>query len=100
MLDGKINFLWKFLERKDLLQLSHFPNGGNKLLHLGKRKYPSGKPKKQRWNFFKDNSWYNEWIYFKKCIIEQNNQNLEEGLLNMSCIDQIKRKLASNEKIS
>ena len=93
-------FFMEISGEKGFITIESLPKWGKQTVTLGKRKYPSGKPKKQHWNFFKDNSWYNEWIYFKKCIIEQNNQNLEEGLLNMSCIDQIKRKLTSNEKIS
>ena len=41
--------------------------------------------------FYKDNSWYNEWLYFKKliknCDLSQNN----EGITNMKVVEKINK---------
>jgi len=46
---------------------------------------------KKKWIFYKDNSWLNEWNYFKRKIETKNLEGIEEGLITMKNIDLIKK---------
>ena len=56
-----------------------------------KKVFPSGVPILRKKYFYKDNSWYNEWLYFKKliknCDLSQNN----EGITNMKIVEKINK---------
>ena len=59
------------------------------MLTTSKRKYPSGLPKKKHSIFLSkvDNSWFNEWVYFKKLILDKDFSNNNEGLINMNFLN-------------
>jgi predicted dehydrogenase len=71
--------------KKGSVELYNLPKWGDQTLIQSLRKYPSGKPKKTFKVFKKgdDNSWFNEWIYFKNLIKKKNFTGNNEGLLNM-----------------
>ncbi len=75
--------------KKGSLELYNLPKWGDQTLIYSLRKYPSGKPKKF-FQFFQkdnDNSWFNEWIYFKNLIKKKNFKGNNEGLHNMRLLN-------------
>ena len=83
-----------FLEisgEKGSIIVDSLPKWGKQVVTLSKRVFPSGKPKKKKWIFYKDNSWLNEWNYFKRKIETKNLEGIEEGLITMKNIDLIKK---------
>ena len=62
-------------------------------LIFSKRIYPSGKPLKKIWKFNVDNSWKNEWLFFKKSIKSNKNKfDYSEGISNMQYLNLIRNK--------
>ena len=58
--------------------MNSLPKWGKQVVTLSKRVFPSGKPKKKKkWIFYKDNSWLNEWNYFKRKIETKNLEGIE-----------------------
>ena len=78
---------------KGSLVINSLPKWGTQELIYSKRVYPSGKPKQTKYYFNKDNSWSNEWFFFKKIIKKENFLNNFEGLVNMRIIDRIKKNI-------
>ena len=66
---------------KGSLTVESLPKWGKQTVTYSKRVYPSGKPKKQSWTFNREKSWFNEWIYFKKCIKKNNTKKWMKVLL-------------------
>ena len=83
-----------FLEisgEKGSIIVDSLPKWGKQIVTLSKRVLPSGRPKKKRWTFKKDNSWLNEWNYFKNKIEKKDFRGIEEGFITMRNIDLIKK---------
>ncbi len=83
-----------FLEisgEKGSITIDSLPKWGKQTVTFSKRVYPSGKPKKKIWTYNEDKSWFNEWVFFKKCIAEKKFKNMNEGWSSMKIIDKIKR---------
>ena len=74
---------------KGFIKIQSLPKWGKQTLIYGKRVFPSGKPIIKKEFFFKDHSWYNEWIYFKKLIKKRDLSSNLEGLSNMKIINKI-----------
>jgi predicted dehydrogenase len=88
---------WKnkfFLEisgQKGSVTIESLPKWGRQTVTFSKRVYPSGEPKNKKWFFYNDNSWYNEWIYFKNLILKKDFKDISEGYITMKNIDLIKK---------
>ena len=82
-----------FLEisgEKGSIIVDSLPKWGKQTVILSKRLFPSGKPKKKKWIFTKDNSWYNEWNFFEGQVRKKNFKEIDEGYITMRNIDLIK----------
>lgn len=71
------------------VKVQSLPKWGKQTLTLGKRVFPSGRPKIIKRYYFKENSWLNEWFFFKKLIKNSDLSNNEEGLENMRIVNLI-----------
>ncbi len=98
---GQIHYSFVRWENKFSLEISgekgsisvdSLPKWGKQTVTLSKRVYPSGKPKKKNWYFFKENSWYNEWVHFNKAIKNKSYQDLDEGYITMKNLELIRKK--------
>lgn len=76
---------------KGSINVNSLPKWGKQTVTLSKRVYPSGKPKKKNWYFFKENSWYNEWVYFNKAIKNKSFKDLDEGYVTMKNLESIRK---------
>jgi predicted dehydrogenase len=84
-------FLLEIFGSKGSITVNSLPKWGKQTVTFSKRIFPSGKPTNKYWFFFKDNSWYNEWLHFKNCITKKNHHSIDEGHNNMKHLDLIKR---------
>ena len=85
----KNEFSFEVSGDKGYLKIDSLPKWGKQTLEIGKRVFPSGIPKIKREYFYKDNSWFNEWLYFKKLIKNNDLSANPEGLSNMKIISRI-----------
>tara|TARA_Y100000816_G_scaffold292464_1_gene287878 strand:- start:569 stop:1522 length:954 start_codon:yes stop_codon:yes gene_type:complete len=87
----KNSFSLEISGQKGYVSVKSLPKWGKQTLIIGKRVFPSGVPILSKKHFYKDNSWYNEWLYFKKliknCDLSQNN----EGITNMKVVEKINK---------
>lgn len=87
----KNNFSLEIFGKKGFVILNSLPKWGNQLLTIGKRKYPSGRPKLDFVHFRnKDLSWKKEVQFFFKLINERDYSFNKEGLSTMASIDKCK----------
>lgn len=77
--------------KKGYILIKSLPKWGRQVLIFGKRVYPSGIPIIKEKYFYKDNSWYNEWLYFKKLIKKNDLSQNTEGAENMKIIEKINK---------
>ena len=84
-------FLLEIYGAKGSITVDSLPKWGKQIVTLSKRVYPSGKPKKKHWFFYKENSWLNEWYFFKNSIKNKTFKNIDEGLVTMKNLDRIKK---------
>ena len=83
-----------FLEisgQKGSVTIESLPKWGRQTVTFSKRVYPSGKPKNKKWFFYNDNSWYNEWLFFKNSIQNKDFKDISEGYTTMKNLDIIKK---------
>ena len=79
------------MEQKDQLQLTHCLNGKTNSYSF-KKNLPIWKAKKKNIGFFyKENSWLNEWYFFRNSIKNKTFKNIDEGLVTMKNLDRIKK---------
>ena len=71
---------------KGMIKINSLPKWGTQELILFKRKFPSGVPKTKKYYFEGDNSWKNEWLFFKNLIKANNLSGNYEGYYNMRYI--------------
>ena len=86
----KNKFSLEISGQKGYVKVDSLPKWGKQTLTFGKRIFPSGKPLIKKVHYFKENSWYNEWIHFKKLIKNFDLSNNQEGLSNMRVVNKIK----------
>lgn len=88
----KNNFSLEIFGKKGFVILNSLPKWGSQILTIGKRKYPSGKPK-LRFIYLKnkDLSWKNELRYFFNLIKKKDYSLNREGLDTMSIIDRCQK---------
>ena len=86
------NFSIEVSGDKGFVRVESLPKWGKQTLIFGKRVFPSGKPKILKKYFFKENSWFNEWIYFKKLIRNKDFSSNNEGQSNMEIVSEINNK--------
>ena len=77
--------------KKGYIMIKSLPKWGKQVLIFGKRVYPSGIPILKEKYFYKDNSWYNEWLFFKKLIKYKDLSQNSEGENNMRIITKINK---------
>jgi predicted dehydrogenase len=82
-------FSLEIFYKQGSVELNNLPKWGQQVLIKSTRKYPSGVPKKNTQYFSnnEDNSWFNEWAYFKKLILNKDFSNNNEGLINMNFLN-------------
>jgi len=77
---------------KGSIVVKSLPKWGEQQVILSKRVYPSGPPIKKVWKFKKENSWLNEWKYFKKHLSKKPFVNQNEGYITMNNVKKILNK--------
>lgn len=87
----KNKFSFEISGDKGYLKIDSLPKWGKQTLTFGKRVFPSGKPKTIKKYYYKENSWRNEWIYFKKLIKNFDTSSNLEGLSNMRIVNKINK---------
>jgi predicted dehydrogenase len=82
-------FSLEIFYKQGSIELYNLPKWGQQVLIKSTRQYPSGFPKKyiKYFRSNKDNSWFNEWLHFKKLILNKDFSNNNEGLINMSFLN-------------
>lgn len=87
----KNKFSFEISGDKGYVKINSLAKWGKQSLEIGKRVFPSGIPIIKRQNFLIDNSWYNEWLFFKKLIKNNDLSSNYEGLSNMKIISKINK---------
>ena len=87
----KNKFCLEISGSKGSIVIESLPKWGSQTITLFKRVFPSGTPKIKEWSFKQDNSWKNEWSFFKKKIKKKkfNLEDLNEGLVSMKNLKKI-----------
>jgi predicted dehydrogenase len=86
LLTWKNKFVVEISGSKGMIKINSLPKWGTQELILFKRTFPSGVPKTKKYYFEGDNSWMNEWLFFKNLINANNLSGNYEGYYNMRYI--------------
>ena len=88
----KNRFCFEISGKNGFVKVHSLPKWGRQTLIFGKRVFPSGKPIIKKKYFFNDNSWSNEWKFFKKLIKNNDISSNNEGLQNMIFVNDVNKK--------